>query len=193
MAIGGSSLLHCCGSCVIATEKRVPGALSLGRNPGETGTFEQRFGAAAVDRACRDAHTGMHDQLQRANGTRSLNGLHHRFGQLRQLRSVVHTTDHARELIAPHTTDHIPSAYRPAQSGGNDMQQLVAHRGAMGIVDQLESGQIEKHHREVALTGSGTGQLLVDALQQETLIGKLGQAVVRRIMPRPALALLCSE
>jgi hypothetical protein len=71
-------------------------------------------------------------------------------------------------------------AHHVAQASGDPSEQLVADAMTEAVVDHLEVVEIDEQHRH--LTDAGVGEQLVEALDQRSAVGELGEHVVRRRM-----------
>ena len=66
-------------------------------------------------------------------------------------------------------------------------EQLVAHLAPVGIIDRLESLNIDDGDSELALRAAGGNHLLLQPLQKQTAVGEAGE----RIVIGEILKLLC--
>ena len=124
-------------------------ALLLGPVHSHVGILDQPFGGLAR-REGGDAHGGtaqqafaLHHQRLHQPGDQALRQLLHggRIG-LRQ---------HHQELIAPQASHQMVGLHQLSQPGGEGNEQVIAHRVAVGVIDDFELIEIDKQHR----AGSG--------------------------------------
>ena len=62
---------------------------------------------------------------------------------------------------------------------GHRHQQLIANVMAKGIVDRLESVEIDKQHRKFGFSPRGFLHGLAETIFQQQTVGQLGQVVMQ--------------
>ena len=83
------------------------------------------------------------------------------------------------ELVATDARQGVLAVQAGAQARGDGAQQLVAHVMAKGVVDRLETIQIDEHHRQTTADRIDLADRLADAVGQENTVGQAGQVVVQ--------------
>ena len=102
-----------------------------------------------------DADAGGQEQLapaQRKGGTQAGEDLPRHPGGILRLGDV---RQHDDELVTAHPGDPILLSERGPQSAGNLPQQTVSFVMAQGVVDVLESVQVNEQHRDPAIVAFG--------------------------------------
>jgi len=94
------------------------------------------------------------------------------------------------ELVATEPRHQVAGAHAGRDARRCHLQQLVAGRVAEGVVDDLETIEVEVHHREA---GAGIETVRLDgdiqALQETISVRQVGQAVVVRDVVKIAFGL----
>ncbi|MNQ64029.1 hypothetical protein D3C85_784330 [compost metagenome] len=83
------------------------------------------------------------------------------------------------EFVAAQAGDRVLRAQGLADALGQVDQQGVARVVSVGIVDRLETVQVEKQHREVTPAAAGAFDGLLQPVFQQDAVGQFGQGVVQ--------------
>ena len=88
--------------------------------------------------------------------------------------------DEDHELVAAEPPNGVAIAQQPSQPGTDDAQQLVARGVTEGVVDHLEAVEVQEHHRELAMVASSTCDRVIDAIEDQSAVGQIGERVMQR-------------
>ena len=83
-----------------------------------------------------------------------------------------------QELVAAVPAHRVRIADRGLQSAGHELQDLVADRMAMGVVDLLETIEVHEQNADPARTALGQRDGALETIQHERPIRGAGQLVV---------------
>jgi hypothetical protein len=99
----------------------------------------------------------------------------------RQLRAIdVGRRQHHGELIAAQPRHRIRRAQRIAQARGHFLQHHVTGVVSERVVDFLETVQIDQQHREALVVTMRAQDRLLQAIEKQRAVGKIGERVVVR-------------
>src|SRR5471030_93119 len=153
-------------------------AALLGAEHGDVGQPQQRFGVAAILRVDADADAAADPQIvavdQEGLGQRGQQLVRHH-ARLVVLADVEQADG---EFVAAQPRHQVLVAQHRAEAARHVAQQRVADLAAQGVVDQLETVQVDEQYAAVQLAALGHRQRLVDQLGQQRAVGQAGQRVV---------------
>ena len=86
--------------------------------------------------------------------------------------------EHHGELVSAETGEGVAVADMDSQPPGHGVQQLVAEGVAEGVVDRLETVQVQIQHRHQPLIVLRRRQRLFQAFLQQQAVGQFGERVV---------------
>lgn len=140
---------------------------------------QQRMGVLAVIRVDGDADAGGHQHLVAVHHHRPRDGFDQAVGHIGGVGWFHHFAEHD-EFVAAQARHRVLGAQGLADALGQVDQQGVAGMVAVGVVDRLESVQVEEQHGEIALAAAGAFDGLFQPVFQQDAVGQLGQRVVQR-------------
>ncbi|RAO44497.1 hypothetical protein ONO86_03585 [Micromonospora noduli] len=149
----------------------------------DVGVAHQGGEVLAVLREEGDPDRPAHVQRQPVERHRLGQRLNHPVGQLPRLTDVGQPGHHDGELVTAQPGDHLWSGLHVGEPGADLDQQPVAHGMPEGVVDVLETVQVDQQERELPVgftTGGPLGMqvhLLGHLGQQSLAVGQPGQRV----------------
>ena len=113
---------------------------------------------------------------------RQQNLLRHAVGLAHRVRLwLAQGVEQHHKLVAAKSGHTVALAHTQQQPLADLLQQQVAHIVAQGVVDLLETVNVQEHQRAVVV-GARRGQpRLVEPVHQQTPVGQPGEGVVQRI------------
>jgi hypothetical protein len=154
-------------------------ALRLGAVHRDVGVFQQRLLVLRVLREHADADAGGHpafmprDQYRLDRGRQDLarHGVH--------LLDIAHLLDQHDEFVTAQAGHHVAGAHTTREARGHLHEQDVAGLVPEGVVDGLETIEIDEHQRELAFVAARRLDLPVQQLTEMGAVRQAGQAIVR--------------
>ncbi len=180
----GAAQLHL-GTAALAHQGVHPGleeavaalALFLGAVQRHVGFLDHLVRIHVLGRDHVNAHAGpdLHHLARQLVGRAQR--LHDARGQVRRIRGFAHLGLRDHELVAAQACHGVAAAHQGFQALGDGQQQRVTHRMAQGVVDLLESVQVDIEHG-LLLAALRTVQRQVYLLAEAQAVGQAGQRVV---------------
>ena len=90
----------------------------------------------------------------------------------------VHAGEDDQEFIPPLPADGVRLADAAGQAQCNSLQELVAHHVAEGVVDGLETVEVEEQQGDALAVAGGAGEGLFETIVEQGAVGQAGQGVV---------------
>ena len=161
----------------------------LGAVHGDVGILQQRLRIQTVVRIGGDADADAQLVFVAVDFERCRRFRQQALGDFTQLVRIVVILDQRQELIAADTRDRVLFAQRLLHACRAGAQHVVASFMAEGIIDVLETIQIEKQDRNLVVLAFGMRQRLVQMLDEQEAVWQAGQFIVMRQMEDAALPL----
>ena len=133
-----------------------------------------------VLRVERDAQAGRHLQHVLPDPHRLRRGIEQAIQHGQAGRYVVKVDQHHDELVAAEPCQRISLAQGLAHAAGQRNQQLVACFMAVGIVDTLESVEVEIPHRQQLFAPERLGHRLAETIPEQDAVGQHCQQIEMR-------------
>ena len=160
-------------------EEAVAGAAqALGVIHGGVGVGQQRVGVLAVVGIDGDAHAGCHQHFVAVDRHGPRDGVDQAVGHAGGVGRFAHFAQDD-EFVAAQSRNGVLGAQSLADALRQVDEQRVAGMVAVGVVDRLETVQVEEQHREIALAPAGAFDGLLHAVFEQNAVGQLGERVVQ--------------
>ena len=133
--------------------------------------------------AGRDADAGADRHGRLALGSeleRLLERVQQAFGDQRGTGVRGEVADEDDELVAPQPPERVHLAYDAVEPCRDGLEELVADLMAKRVVDRLEVVEVDEEGRDVGLVARRARQHLLDAVDDQRPVGKVGERIVRR-------------
>ena len=160
---------------VVELEGVAPGL--LGGVHGDLGVAQQFLVAVAMFREAGDADAGADEHFAplQVDGRAQLRKELAR--QLMDLLVVTGFGDEEHELVAAEAGEHILGRQVHAEAHGHGLQDQVAEGMSEGIVDPLETIEVDVQQRQLQVVLAGVFERLVDAVLEEDPVAQTGEGV----------------
>ncbi len=144
----------------------------------DVGALNQRLDGITRLRIHRDADARADEQLMSVDDERRRELVEHFACDHDDVVARSHFGQQQRELVAAESRQRVAAAQTSLQSIGYRFQQPVAHRMTERVVDDLESIEIEEHHREATLVPLRLSDREAEAILQQRAVRQVRQQVV---------------
>src|SRR5882672_12038217 len=125
-----------------------------------------------------DAYAGGGVELGSLNADRGRQHRQYAFGHPQAVLTAGYRLQYHDEFIAAEARDGVDSADDAAEPLRNFLEQFVARTMAQGVIDGLESIQIQKHQGERLATSVGKRYRLADPVFEQGAIRQSGEGVM---------------
>src|ERR1039458_8454402 len=95
---------------------------------------------------------------------------------------------HDDELVAAHSRHRVGVPHSAFDAPSDRLQQLVTGLMAHGIVDVLESIQVQEEYRQPETAAMGEFDQLLQSMKQERTVRQIRQPIVLGEIPQPVLS-----
>ncbi|MNM82125.1 hypothetical protein D3C81_941480 [compost metagenome] len=149
---------------------------------GGLGFFDQVNGLEPVVGVNADAQAGGDADLLAGDRLWAAHGTQEFFGDAAGLLGVVDVAEDHHEFVGAIAKDRVGLSHVLEQLLPDPFEHFVPCRVAQSVVDALESVQPEKHHHQMLVMASGSGQRLAQAITQQCAVGQPCKGVVLQQM-----------
>jgi hypothetical protein len=193
--VGEGELIALEGVAKIGLERQAPDRCSIGAESmelglvaalvlrlvhGGVGVGQERVGIGAVAREHADADRAGDEHVVAFEHERARQDVKHRLGDRARVAGPGQRRRQHGELVAAEPGDRAGVADRRAHPSRHFLEKLVATAVAQSVIDQLESVEVEQHHRERVTVMLGAFQGLAELALEPVAVRQPGQAVERR-------------
>ena len=115
------------------------------------------------------------------------------FGDARGIIDIGDVLQDDDELVTAQPRHRVGRPHGAAQAVSHFLEQFVADLVTERVVDDLETVEVEKHHRDAALAARRLRQRMLQAVVEQRAVGQSGQYIVVRQVPDALLGLQALE
>ena len=150
----------------------------LGAVHGRVGVPEEGLRVLAVGRVEADPHAGRDFGVAPGEVERGGQHVEDLLGEADDVLDAVHLRKDHGELVPAEARHRVAGPRRGPQAHGDQLEQPVPLLVPQGVVDRLETVEVEEQQSENLTVALGPRHRLVQAVQEQTAVREAGQRVV---------------
>ena len=156
----------------------------------EVGLLQQAFGAVVGICGCRDAHAHRAHELLLADAEGFPARLDDAVPQLACCFLVGDALGHDHELVAPHASEGVRGTDEPQEPLDHRLEHTIAQAVTEGVVDHLESVEVQEQHGKDARPTGLALERLVQPIHQNDAVGDASERIGHRLLLEDRLGAL---